>query len=59
MTPEYPIQIYLSCYSSSQMERDLLTSKASQEKLQRMAADSEARADAASAQVCIFFSVQF
>ena len=35
------------------MERDLLTSKASQEKLQRMAADSEARADAASAQVRI------
>jgi len=36
---------------SEKMERDLLTSKASQEKLQRMAADSEARADAASAQV--------
>ena len=33
------------------MERDCLTAQASQEKLQRMAADAEARADAASTQV--------
>ena len=38
---------------SFQMEQELMESRAAQEKLQRMAADSEARADAASAQVYI------
>ncbi len=36
-----------------QFEQELMTSRASQEKLQRMVADAEARADAASTQVCV------